>query len=212
MQRLSKKIAADISQSLGKTQSEEEVIAYGLLGFFQLISNIGLTLFFGWLFGVPYLALLLSVSVSMLRRFSGGAHAETLNLCTLVGLFYSVFFAKLSVYLAYSTINIVILYGFSALILLSSWYVVWARAPVDSPQKPIRSIEKKQRMRKGSFQVLIFLTLSVLGLFIIGCSYKAVMPYGLSIVFGVVWQAFSLTEPGAKFLSNLDKKLSVQRR
>ena len=212
MQRLSKKIAADISQSLGKTPSEEEVIAYGLLGFFQLISNIGLTLFFGWLFRVPYLALLLSVSVSMLRRFSGGAHAETLNLCTLVGLFYSVFFAKLSVYLAYSTINIVILYGFSALILFSSWYVVWARAPVDSPQKPIRSIEKKHRMRKGSFQVLIFLTLSVLGLFIIGCSYSAVMPYGLSIVFGVVWQAFSLTEPGAKFLNNLDKKLSVKRR
>ena len=212
MQRLSKKIAADISQSLGKTQSEEEVIAYGLLGFFQLISNIGLTLFFGWLFRVPYLALLLSVSVSMLRRFSGGAHAETLNLCTLVGLFYSVFFAKLSVYLAYSTINKVILYGFSALILLSSWYVVWARAPVDSPQKPIRSIEKKQRMRKGSFQVLIFLTLNVIGLFIIGCSYSAVMPYGFSIVFGVLWQAFSLTEPGAKFLSNLDKKLSVKRR
>ena len=212
MQRLSKKIAADISQSLGKTESEEEVIAYGLLGFFQLISNIGLTLFFGWLFRVPYLALLLSVSVSMLRRFSGGAHAETLNLCTLVGLFYSVFFAQLSVYLAYSTINKVILYGFSALILLSSWYVVWARAPVDSPQKPIRSIEKKQRMRKGSFQVLIFLTLNVIGLFIIGCSYSAVMPYGFSIVFGVLWQAFSLTEPGAKFLSNLDKKLSVKRR
>lgn len=212
MQRLSKKIAADISQSLDKTKNEEEIIAYGLLGIFQLISNIGLTLLFGWLFGVPFQALLLSVSVSMLRRFSGGAHAETLNFCTLVGLLYSVIFAKLSVYLAYSTINKVILYGFSALILLVSWYVVWARAPVDSPQKPIRSIEKKQRMRKGSFQVLLFLTLSVFGLFIIGCYYKAVMPYGLSIVFGVLWQAFSLTEPGAKFLNNLDKKLSVQRR
>ena len=212
MQRLSKKIAADISQSLDKTQSEEEIIAYGLLGIFQLISNIGLTLLFGWLFGVPFQALLLSVSVSMLRRFSGGAHAETLNFCTLVGLLYSVLFAKLAVYLTDSDINIVILFGFSALILLVSWYVVWARAPVDSPQKPIRSIEKKHRMRKGSFQVLIFLTLSVLGLFIIGCSYSAVMPYGLSIVFGVLWQAFSLTEPGAKFLNNLDKKLSVQRR
>jgi len=205
MQRLSKRIAADISQSLGKNQSEEEVIAYGLLGILQLISNVTLTLLFGWFFGVPFQALLLSFSVSMLRRFSGGAHAETLNLCTLVGLLYSIFFARFAVYLAHSELSVAILFGFCALVMLAAWYVVWARAPVDSPQKPIRSLEKKQRMRKGSFQVLIFLTLVVIALFIIGCNYKAAWSYGFSVVFGVLWQTFSLTIPGAKLLNNLDK-------
>ena len=205
MEQLSKRIAADISHSLNKGKDEQEIIAYGLLGIFQLISNIGLTLLFGWIFGVPFQALILSFSVSVLRRFSGGAHAETLNLCTLVGLIYSIFFAKVSVYIAWSSLVFWAPMGFSALIMILAWITVVARAPVDSPQKPIRSTEKKQRMRKGSFQTLTFLTFAVTILFIVGCSNKTVLSYGFSIVFGVLWQAFSLTIPGAKLLNNLDK-------
>jgi accessory gene regulator B len=205
MEQLSKKIAADIAHSLGKNNDEQEIIAYGLLGIFQLISNIGLTLLFGWIFGVPFQALVLSFSVSLLRRFSGGAHAESLNFCTLVGLVYSIFFAKVSVYLAGSTLNLWISLSFSALIMILAWITVAARAPVDSPQKPIRSIEKKQRMRKGSFQTLTFLTFVVTLLFIVGCSNKTVLSYGFSLVFGVLWQTFSLTIPGAMLLNSLDK-------
>ena len=205
MEQLSKKIAADISHSLNKSKDEQEIIAYGLLGIFQLISNIGLTLLFGWIFGVAFQALILSFSVSALRRFSGGAHADSLNLCTLVGLIYSIFFAKVSVYIAWSSLSFWVPMGFSALIMILAWITVVARAPVDSPQKPIRSTEKKQRMRKGSFQTLTFLTFAVTILFIVGCSNKTALSYGFSIVFGVLWQAFSLTIPGAKLLNNLDK-------
>jgi len=205
MERLSKKLAVDIAQSLDKSKDEQEIIAYGLLGIFQLISNIVLTLLFGWIFGVPFQALFLSFSVSLLRRFSGGAHAETLNFCTLVGLVYSIFFAKVSVYLTGSTFNPWISFGLSAMIMILAWITVAARAPVDSPQKPIRSAEKRQRMRKGSFQTLTFLTITVTTLFIIGCFHKIVLSYGFSLVFGVLWQTFSLTIPGAKLLNSLDK-------
>lgn len=205
MEQLSKRIAAEISHSLDKSKDEQEIIAYGLLGIFQLISNIGLTHLLGWIFGVPFQALILSFSVSVLRRFSGGAHADSLNLCTLVGLIYSIFFAKVSVYFAGSPFSLWISMGFSALIMILAWITVAARAPVDSPHKPIKSEAKKKRMRKGSFQTLAFLTIVVIFLFIVGCSNKTVLSYGFSLVFGVLWQTFSLTIPGAKLLNNLNK-------
>lgn len=212
MERFSKNIAKEISQTLQYDTEKEAVIAYGLLGILQLLTNIGLTLLLGFFFGVPMQALFLSFTVSLLRRFSGGAHASSLNLCTIVGLVYSIAFAKTSVFLASHVDSLWLPLVFGLLSLFASWVTVALRAPVDSPKKPIRSAAKKQRMRRGSFSILALYTILFIVLFILGCYQLTFLSFGYSLVFGVLWQTFSLTPTGIRFLSNLDKKAQKKRR
>ncbi len=211
MENLSKGIAKEISQSLQYDTEKEAVIAYGLLGILQLITNIGLTLLLGFIFGVPGQAILLSFSVSLLRRFSGGAHSSSLNLCTIVGLVYSIAFARLSVTLTHQFHQTWMPIGVGVVSFAIAWITIVQRAPVDHPNKPIRSIPKKQRMRRGSFAVMAFYTAMYLFLVIIGCDRLTFRSFGYSLVFGVLWQTFTMTPLGQLLLSNLDKNL-IKRR
>ena len=67
MEALSKKIAARIAMNLGKTEEEEKVIAYGLLGLIQLLIQAVLLLSVGYSFKILGPIIFLSLSISLLR-------------------------------------------------------------------------------------------------------------------------------------------------
>lgn len=203
MEKMARKLAANVARSLDYDAEREAVIAYGLIGIMQIIITFVLVLFFGILVGAPAEALIVCTAVGLLRKYSGGAHAGSAELCNAISVVYSAsagFVAKK--YL--SAIDNPFLMLLTVVIFSVSYLIVYRYAPVDSPNKPIKTVKKKKRMRQGSFIILTVYFLLAFTLIFFGCDYEVFTSYGISLLFGVIWQIFSLTSPGASLLHSLD--------
>ena len=91
MEKAAKILANRIAQTLQYDEERELVVAYGLTGLIQTTVTVLLVLIFGLIAGVPVEALIICFSVSILRKYSGGSHADSIHLCTAMALLYSVF-------------------------------------------------------------------------------------------------------------------------
>jgi accessory gene regulator B len=148
--------------------------------------------------------MILCFSVSLLRRYTGGAHVGFIALCTSIGILYCTLFSYISRYLVGPILTPAWIMGLTAGVYLISYYIIYKLVPVDSPRKPIRTAEKKRRMRKGSFLTLsVYLALSIL---IIALSFHnaAIKAFQVSLLFGVVWQIFTLTKAGVFVLTRMN--------
>lgn len=204
MERFSKNLAAKIAEAGAKDKEQESVIAYGLLGTMQLILQLALTIALGLFFNILGPILFLSFTVSILRSASGGAHADSINLCTVLGLIYAGLTAQLAIFLgSYARYKFWFL-ALSVLIFILSRKIISQNAPVASTNKPLGP-EKRKRLRQNSLLILYFYGMTYLVLFIISSLRSGFLVYCYSLIFGLVWQVFSLTRPGAVVLGGLNK-------
>lgn len=208
VERLAKIIANKISSKLELDNEQREVVAYGAFSLIQTILSILLVVLFGLLFNVALEALIISFIVSILRKYSGGVHASTSDICMILGTVIFIGLAKVvSITESLVSVELVLV-----VILLSfSWtyYIVFKLAPVASVTKPI-SKQKRKRMKKGSILILIVYLLIALSTTI---SYywirkDSMLTYCLCICVGVVWQIFTLTKTGHVMLNKIDTFLS----
>ena len=88
MERLAKKIAGSVGESLGKNEEEVAVMAYGLIGILQFLAIFILASIIGIVLGFWLEVLIVFLSVGFLRRLTGGAHSSGIYNC----LVYSVVF------------------------------------------------------------------------------------------------------------------------
>ncbi|MEA4832658.1 Accessory gene regulator protein B [bioreactor metagenome] len=210
MEKLARKLANNISLSLGYDSEKEAVIAYGLIAIIQIVFTTLLVLLFGLLIGTPAEALIVCFSVSFLRKYSGGAHARTAEICTAFSVFYCITAAVIANKLLTVIYNPFIMTAAIIIIYLLSYIIVYKVAPVDSPNKPIRTEIKKKKMKKGSFIVLsIYFIISVL---LLASGYKMFFSYGISLLFGVSWQIFTLTHTGAKFIDFINHMFTYNEK
>lgn len=205
MEKLAKKLANDISRSLGYDGEKEAVIAYGLIAMIQIFVTVLVVLLLGILINAPVEALTVCFSVSILRQYSGGAHAGSAELCTGIGVVYCTAAAFASRKLLLPLYSPVPMATAMIIIYIISFLMVYQYAPVDSPQKPIRTEQKRKRMRKGSFIILsVYFALSMI-LFVLGYEFSISNSYAISLLLGVSWQIFTLSSAGASLLHNVDK-------
>ena len=181
----------------------EAVVAYGLIALAQITVTLALVLALGFLVGAPVEALIICLSVSLLRRFSGGAHAHDADFCTLLTTLYCTLTAALSralihFYHPYAMVTaVLVLYA-------AAFLTVYRYAPVDSPNKPIRSETKIRRMRRNSLILTAcYLALQLLCYFL-SPSVQVFQSYGISLLLGVSWQVFTCTPLGAILLQKLN--------
>lgn len=82
---LIEKIAANIGKEtrciLDFNDDTEEVIIYGAINLIQTLVSFLLTIVTGFIFGVIYEALIFTITVSILKKYSGGAHASSPGRC-----------------------------------------------------------------------------------------------------------------------------------
>lgn len=204
MEKLAKKLANNISVSLGYDDEKEKVIAYGLTGIIQIIVTVLLVFVIGIIVGTPMEALIICFSISILRKYSGGAHVSTIGLCTTLGVTYCVAFSLISKYLLLPVLNTYFMIALIAVVYALSFFTIYKRAPVDSPNKRIKTEKKKKRMRKGSYIILsAYFVLSVVFL-LAGLKNRNIHSFGISLLFGIAWQIITLTKCGSYFLSKID--------
>jgi accessory gene regulator B len=143
MEKLARKLASEISKSLGYDEEKTQVIAYGLIAIIQAIVTVSLVLLGGLIAGTPVEALIICFSISILRKYSGGAHVSSIELCTALGTIYCIIFSSISKYLLTPILNTYIFLFIIAAAYTLSFLAIFKLAPVDSPNKPIKSEKKK---------------------------------------------------------------------
>ena len=188
-------VTSYLAKELDLKKEKADVVKYGIFALSQMIINIICVIIFGMIFNVLIESLIISFVVSILRKSSGGAHASSPEKCVLIGTTFSVGLACIL-----KNINISFLYVCLLIIIifLYAYYLIYKLAPVDSPNKPIRSMKKKLRLKKSSLIILsMYLLVIILCLLIFAITKKTVvLKYILCICSGVVWQVFSLTQAG----------------
>ncbi len=212
MEKLAKKLASDIALSLEYDKEKEAVIAYGLFGIFQIFLTTAMIILLGFIIGAPIEATILCFSVSLLKKYSGGVHVNTPGMCVFISAFICTLFAAASKWLLAGIYHPTPMLIAIVVIYLLSFVIIFKNVPVDSPNKPITSETKIRRMRRGSFTLITFYFL-LSGLFyILSFNRKEFGTYGISMLFGVAWQVFTLTTPGTLFMNGINHFISLLRK
>lgn len=205
IESVSNNLASKISSYLKLNKDEEEIIAYGAFNLIQTVWCVLLVLLFGAICNVTEKAIIISVVISILRKYSGGAHSGSPNRCAIIGAIVSVGLALFIRYLN-DFINFQVAIFIGSISFMLSYYAIYKYAPVDSPAKPIVKDIVKKKMKKKSFFVLNLLVSIIMVLFISYLIFE--VRFLLSIVIciyaGVLWQVLTLTPKGYSVLLKID--------
>lgn len=210
MEKLTNNIADKIAAELKLDNNSREVIAYGIFAIMNIAVSIIFVIIFGLLFRVMVEALIICFAGSLLRKYSGGAHASSPGTCVTIGTIICIGEALIFSFLIgpIITTNLLILIGIVVFTL--SYYLIYKLAPVDSSAKPIKTEAKKIRMKKGSIFVLsIYIIITVVSVSIyIFFRDKKFLVYSLCLLGGVAWQTFTLTIVGHSAMNKIDTFLN----
>lgn len=190
-----KNISDYISAELNLSQEKKAVINYGIFALIQMALSIILVIVFGIVFDALFESLIISFSVSILRKSSGGAHADSPEKCAIIGTIMSIILGVLA---KKTSIDLFYINVLGVLVFLWAYYWVYKLAPVDSKNKPIKTLKKKTRLKKSSLTILSIYLLIALLFSILSSIFdeRSFAIYIICIYYGVIWQVFSLTKIG----------------
>lgn len=203
VQEICEGLTNKISQEINLEEHQKAVINYGLFAIVQTAFAVLLTVIFGSLFNVLVPALILSFAGVILRKYSGGVHAQTPEACAAIGVIVAVGGAFIVSKLQWDKANIMVL---GAAVFICSFYYIHKLAPVDSKAKPINKEEKKQLLKRKSIHVLgLYLVLCMIDLKLYAVSSNEIwLQYIACICLGTSWQVFTLTSLGHSAVAKID--------
>lgn len=212
MRKLAIYLARKISEELKFDSEKESVIAYGLTAIIQIIVTLILIIIISSLTGSMPEALLVCLSASLLRRYSGGAHASSAEICTAFSTLYCVVASVLAKGILFRLYDHMYMLICLLICYFLAFFIVGKYAPVDSANKPIRSEIKRHRLRKGSIITLIVYAAVSTVLYIASFSFSRFGSLGIAFIFGISWQIFTLTPLGARFVHYMNILFSMFQR
>ncbi len=194
-------LAHTIAQSQSMDEEQEAVIRYGMGATFQFFTILVLSMFFGWLTGTVMQSLIIYLAVGTLRRFTGGAHGSSMLQCIIVSVSSILVMALLSRYILAGYLSPVMGTVVCIVFYIISLTIVYLKAPVDSPNKPIKNPEKIKRLRRQSLTFLAAAAAAcivLLSLAIVRDS-RYLLSLGFAVCLSLLWQAVNLTPLLAHF-------------
>ncbi|AMN36080.1 accessory gene regulator ArgB-like protein [Clostridium perfringens] len=206
IENISKLIAEKVSSELNYDNERKEIIQYGTYALIQTLISIISVLILGLVFNIALEALIFLFTASILRKYSGGAHSESSNVCTLLGIIISICIGFLIKSSFFTKMNFELVVFIGIFIFVFAYFIVFKFAPVDTPNKPIKTEKKKRRMKKGSLKILtIYLLIELLSIILYyNSGWSLAKHVMLSIIFGVAWQCMTLTYIGNILLRTID--------
>lgn len=206
IENISKVIAEKVSSELNYDNERKEIIQYGTYALIQTLISIISVLILGLLFNIALEALIFLFTASILRKYSGGAHSESSNVCTLLGIIISICIGFLIKSSFFAKINFEGVVFIGIVIFVFAYFIVFKYAPVDTKNKPIKTEKKKKRMKKGSLKILtIYLFIEIFNIILYyNSGWSLAKPVMLSIMLGVAWQCMTLTYIGHILLKTID--------
>ena len=206
VEQISLNLAKRLGNKLDKNEEEIAVLNYGL--FFLIHTSIAIVLTFlvGIVLGILTEIMIISISASLLKRYSGGVHSSSPNRCVISGLILSVIASFISKYIAinFDYINMVL---FEVIIMIVSAVIFYKKCPVPSKNKPLKKESTRIKLRKKAFQMMFLYTIIIIVLCIV-YSFKQIYWMKLasfSIVMGIVIQTIAITKSGDLLINFFEK-------
>lgn len=194
--------AGYLKDRLGLSKEEEEVAVYSLEMIVYGSAGFVLVCVAGWLLKCLFAALIVLIVGALLRSFAGGAHSSSPYVCVLISTVVVPLLGKLAVigalYLSYSVLVLVIAGGF-----MVSLAVVWRLAPVETPKKPVSSLQHRRQLRLLSLVFVLLVVAVQISLLLLIPSFQSAVAI-LAIEAGLLWQTFTLTQAGHHFAAAID--------
>ncbi len=195
MERSIHKAAHFVAQHQQMSDEQEAVIAYGMTALCQMLMILLFTVIWGLLTKTIVESLIVYAVVGGFRKFTGGVHAKTLWGCIAVSVITISLMSVLSRYVLAPQMTSSIMLTAILILFGLVFSIVWRRAPVESPNKPIRKPEKIKRLRIGSLIILSVLMTVCILVSVIAASINSLVLYSLiwSMILALLWQGFTLT-------------------
>lgn len=208
------KAAHDLSEKIAfYMQYDEEkkaVIEYGLIAILNIMV-IGLIIsFISIFYHMWFESILIFLGVGVLKKSTGGAHAETMLGCIIISVFSITLLAAASRYMLSFKLNIYMNIGMTILITALSCIIFYRLVPVATANKPIKKLEKIKRLRQQSFILVGFYTVISILMIILAPTYYRLNSLAFSMHFVLIWQTFMVTRFGQRFISLFDLKFKVK--
>ena len=206
LELLSKSISNYLKRELNLDEDKRSIIEYGIFSLFHILISILLVVVFGFFFNVTIEALIISFTIAVLRKFSGGAHASTSINCSVYGTVISIIPAYIlqRISLNWNYISII---GF--LLYIISLIIIYKLAPVDSTNNPLKKKGKIKRLKRGSiiiltiYMIIVFINISIYYI----RDINSLLVYSSCIYIGILWQVFTLTKYGHIIVNKIDSLL-----
>lgn len=205
MEQLANRVASKIAKEMSYPEEQKRVIAYGLIAIFQSILMTTIVLMLGFILNTFIESAIMCFAVSILRKYSGGSHACSIASCTIIGIIFCTAFALLSKMIGAVLTSPIILIITAIFVFGAALIIAVLKAPVDSPNKPIRSVQKKKKMK--SFTIILLFIYFVISMVLLLDFYRSTVFVSalISLLFSITWQMSSLTVPGKVLLEGLDR-------
>ncbi|OWZ84863.1 accessory gene regulator ArgB-like protein [Natranaerobius trueperi] len=176
-----KKFSA-LGNTIGQSEVAIEKATYGFLALIYTLINIIAVITVSYVLGVLYPALISLIAFALLRHYSGGIHSSHPLGCILISALAFPLLGKLSYFInsTFNGLNNSIL----ILIFIISLLVISKKAPIDTPQKPIKSLDHKKRLKNSS--ILIVCLLFIFSLIIQNHSQITLISIQLGVIFQIL--------------------------
>lgn len=206
VEQISLNLAKRLGNKLDKNEEEIAVLNYGLFFLIHTSIAILLTLLVGIVLGIFTEIMIISISASLLKRYSGGVHSSSPNRCVMSGLILSVIASFISKYIAinFDYINMVL---FEVIIMIVSAVIFYKKCPVPSKNKPLKKESTRIKLRKKAFQMMFLYTIIIIVLCTVYI-FKQIYWMKLasfSIIMGIVIQTIAITKSGDLLINFFEK-------
>lgn len=212
IEKISNKLAYNIANALKLDEDQQEVVAYGAFNLLQVLCALLWVVILGLAFNVLVQALIVTFTIALLRKYSGGAHFSSPNRCAVVGGIMSSVLALIIVDV-FSLVNDKLIISLEIVSLITCYYNISKLAPVDSPAKPITKIEKRKHLRRQSLLVFNIMSIIILLLTFLHFKYNNILflQWGGLMFIGITWQTLTLTSTGHQFFNKIDETFKIKK-
>ncbi|WP_286316511.1 accessory gene regulator ArgB-like protein [Romboutsia ilealis] len=204
------KIALNLSTRLGdrleKDEEEKAILNYGLFMIIHTFIGIILTILVGLITGMIIEILVITITGALFKRYTGGAHASTPEICLIIGIILSLILSIVCRFISSNIdINNIALIGMA--IIVFSYYMIYYKCPVPSKNKPLNNEKNRNKLRKKAFILLNIYVILIIILYIIYYILKLriVKSIIVSFMLGIFLQMMVLTNIGTRCINLLDK-------
>jgi accessory gene regulator B len=204
------RMALFLSQQNQLASGKTAELAYGLEILFINGMNLLLTILIGFFLGVLPGTIACIIVAAAYRHTAGGAHSRSPWICAIATMIIFPTLACLGNFLSngppyysYTIITAAALIGY---------YAVHFYAPVDSPQAPIISPQRRQKLKKYSSLVVSLLVLSLILMEAMTKYWLAARGVQLAAALTLIWVSFNLSDAAASFWYMLDNQHNSKNR
>ena len=182
---------------------QAEYIAYGAEILIGSVVKLSILFFIAGILNTLLEVSILLIVTGAIRTLSGGAHCSAYYRCmiTSVVMLNAIGYITKSIYPYMKQLPIFIL----LVILVLPIYLYWRHAPQAPDNKPFDCRKKEESFRRCTLIAVVLLSVTTIS---IGTDSMI----GWTIMLALLWQAFTLTTAGHKFIGAWDALLTIKRK